>query len=461
MLLRGIFVGVWVFLSSVSWGAEICERLLKKDFRETSNIRLAYNDSGVVLEQNQPIINKKRFGSYAFTTPLEVGDRILAVDQKPVASDDSDAHLYLSNLLETSAMRDLTLTVQHQDGEEEIIDLKRIPYLGHPIVEANIILNDFEVTQQSSKSNLNLEVYLQWQNEDLIHNFFNLTDLDKSPIKCIYRKSAELENILQKIWYPTFETTQTGSFINDVNFKSLLITNDQSVPFNFILKQQINYQVTNSSDFRKFPFDDISTSADFIFQDIDLSVPPRYNPEITMSQGNDILYEWKINDHRLNCCDTQLYGQGVLQTLDYSFDLNRKSFYYVLKIILPVIFLVYLSFSVFYIRARELESKLAVSMGSLLTLVAYNFVFGDDVPKLNYITVLDAWILLSYLFAGLSTMITIWSYWDYHRDQQTGLYNTIDRTLRWFVPITYHLLMAILWWGITNNWNLLGTSIAV
>ncbi|MDC3096945.1 hypothetical protein OA497_01250 [Alphaproteobacteria bacterium] len=58
-------------------------------------------------------------------------------------------------------------------------------------------------------------------------------------------------------------------------------------------------------------------------------------------------------------------------------------------------------------------------------------------------------------------MITIWSYWDYHRDQQTGLYNTIDKTLRWFVPITYHLLMAILWWGITNNWNLPGTSIAV
>ena len=74
-----------------------------------------------------------------------------------------------------------------------------------------------------------------------------------------------------------------------------------------------------------------------------------------MMEGNEILYEWEINDHHLNCCDTQLYGQGVLQTLEYSFDLNRKSFYYILKIILPVIFLVYLSFSVFYIRARELS----------------------------------------------------------------------------------------------------------
>jgi len=443
LLLRGIFVSVWVFFSSVSWGEEICERLLKKDFRETSNIRLAYNDSGVVLEQNQPIINKKRFGSYAFNTPLEAGDRILAVDQKPVASDDSDAHLYLSNLLETSAMRDLKLTVQHQDGEEEIIDLKRFPYLGHPLVEANIILNDFEVTQQSSKSNLNLEVYLQWQNEDLIHNFFNLTDLHKQPIKCIYRKSAELENILQKIWYPTFETTQTGSFINDVKFKSLLITNDQSVPFNFILKQQINYQVTNSSDFRKFPFDDISTSADFIFQDIDLSAPPRYNPEVTMIQGNDILYEWEINDHRLQCCDTQLYGQGVLQTLDYSFDLNRKSFYYILKIILPVIFLVYLSFMVFWIPSRELESKLAVSLGSLLTLVVFQFTFGDDVPKINDFTVLDTMILASYLFTGFSTFITIINYVFYYRSKENVTHQNYDKNLFVILCLTYPVVTTL------------------
>ena len=118
MFLRGIILGFWVFFSSVSWGAEICERLLKKDFRETSNIRLAYNDSGVVLEQNQPIINKKRFGSYAFDTPLEAGDRILAVDQKPVASDDVDAYLYLSNLLETSAMRNSTLNCTRRAGKD-------------------------------------------------------------------------------------------------------------------------------------------------------------------------------------------------------------------------------------------------------------------------------------------------------------------------------------------------------
>ena len=181
-----------------------------------------------------------------------------------------------------------------------------------------------------------------------------------------------------------------------------------------------------------------------------------------MIKGNKILYEWQITKHEIDCCDPKPRGQqGTLEKINYSFELERKYFYYVLKIVIPVVFLVWLSFSVFYIRAIELESKLAVSMGSLLTLVAYNFVFGDDVPKLNYITILDSWILLSYLFAGLSTMITVYSYWDYHRDKQTGVFNTLDQKLRWLMPISYHLLMVILYWGLMTGWSLSLTSISV
>jgi len=50
-------------------------------------------------------------------------------------------------------------------------------------------------------------------------------------------------------------------------------------------------------------------------------------------------------------------------------------------------------------------------------------------------------------------MITIWSFFDYHRDKQTGTFNTIDRKLRWVVPGLYHILMIVLWWGIMNNWS--------
>ena len=460
-MVRGIIAAILLTFSSVSWGAEICERLLKTDFRETSNIRIAYNDSGVVMEPQTNLIEKIRFGSSAASTNLEVGDRILALDGEALPDSLQDSYYHLSNLLETSAMRDVILKVQKASGEIIDIQLQRMPYLGHPIVEPDIILKDIEVIQQSSKTNFTLDVHLKWKNEDLIHNLFRLTDLPQSNLQCIFRKSAELDNILQKIWYPTFETEQTGASIDNINYKSLLITNEPLRPFNFQLVQQINYEVSNNSDFRKFPFDHISTSAEFLFQDVDLSISPRYDPTLIINQGNDILYEWEIHKHELDCCNTQAYGQGVTQQIDYTFDLNRKYFYYVLKIILPVIFLVWLSFSSFWIRAKELESKLAVSMGSLLTLVAYNFVFGEDLPKLSYITILDAWILLSYLFAGLSSMITIWSFYDYHRDNQRGDFNTIDLKLRWIVLGSYHVAIVVLWWGIVYDWSLINPSISV
>ena len=62
--------------------------------------------------------------------------------------------LYLSNVKKPLAMRDLSLTVQHLDGEAKTIEFRRIPYLGHPIVEFDIILNDFEIIQQSSKTQI-------------------------------------------------------------------------------------------------------------------------------------------------------------------------------------------------------------------------------------------------------------------------------------------------------------------
>ena len=461
MFLRGTILGFWVFFSSVSWGAEICERLLKKDFRETSNIRLAYNDVGVVLKENGPFIDKIRFGSSAFESPISTGDQIIEINGEDISNIEED------NVKKFLATRNVSLKVIGSDGEAKTISLERTPYLGHPIVEFDIILRDIEIIQQSSKTSLDFEVHLKWRNEDLIHKLPLILGLDKakfadnedSEIKCIFRKSAELENILQKIWYPNFDASEITSFINRSEFHSLLVTSNK--PYNFHLVQKINYQANNISEFQKFPFDRIVTSAGFVFQDTDLNTSELYNTEFVIDRGNEYLYEWEITHHDLDCCPTKIYGQGVQQEVFFNYELTRKSFYYILKIILPVIFLVYLSFSVFWIPARELESKLAVSLGSLLTLVVFQFTFGDGLPKINKISILDAWILISYLFTGLSTIITIWSYWDYHKDHQTGRYNTIDKKLFWSLSLSYFLFMAIFGWGIKNNWNTLNIGIPV
>ena len=61
-----------------------------------------------------------------------------------------------------------------------------------------------------------------------------------------------------------------------------------------------------------------------------------------------------------------------------------------------------------WINPREIESRLTVTIVCLLALIAYNFVFNEDLPKLYFLTSLDRYILLSYLFCSIPTFLTIY-----------------------------------------------------
>ena len=62
---------------------------------------------------------------------------------------------------------------------------------------------------------------------------------------------------------------------------------------------------------------------------------------------------------------------------------------------------------VLWIPTKEIESRLTTSIVALLSLIAYNFVIQDDVPKLDYLTSLDHFILLSYFFCAVPIFTTI------------------------------------------------------
>mgnify|MGYP007000301180 len=73
-----------------------------------------------------------------------------------------------------------------------------------------------------------------------------------------------------------------------------------------------------------FPFDNISTKADFIFQDSDLGISALYEPDYVTKKGNEILYDWQITKHDINCCFPKKRGQqGTLEKITYSFELDR------------------------------------------------------------------------------------------------------------------------------------------
>ena len=87
---------------------------------------------------------------------------------------------------------------------------------------------------------------------------------------------------------------------------------------------------------------------------------------------------------------------------------KRNINYFIFKIIIPVFLILVISWSVMWIPPNQVESRLTTSIVSLLALIAYNFVFNEDIPKLSYLTSLDRYILLSYLFCAIPTFLTVY-----------------------------------------------------
>ena len=98
--------------------------------------------------------------------------------------------------------------------------------------------------------------------------------------------------------------------------------------------------------------------------------------------------------------------------------------------------------SVFWIRAKQIETRITVTVVSFLTLIAYNFVIVDDIPKIGTFTIFDTIILLAYIYAALGTLLSIYSYSKY--EDQALEFSNIDYYARYLGPISYIVVLGFI-----------------
>ena len=101
---------------------------------------------------------------------------------------------------------------------------------------------------------------------------------------------------------------------------------------------------------------------------------------------------------------TELVDESVL---DIEIIIVRNFQHYLLKIMLPVFLILCVAWYVLWIPTEKYEARLNTSIIALLALIAYNFVFQDDIPKLEYLTNMDKFILLSYIFCLIPVFLSI------------------------------------------------------
>jgi hypothetical protein len=81
---------------------------------------------------------------------------------------------------------------------------------------------------------------------------------------------------------------------------------------------------------------------------------------------------------------------------------ERQSEFYLWKVILPLIAIVVISWSVFWVHPSDLNTQMQVSITSMLAAIAFNFAVSSSLPQLAYLTWLDTFIFTCYSMIFLS-----------------------------------------------------------
>jgi hypothetical protein len=120
----------------------------------------------------------------------------------------------------------------------------------------------------------------------------------------------------------------------------------------------------------------------------------------------------------------------------FEFTASRNVRHYILKVILPLVLNVLMSWSVFWIDPTTSSSQISVAVTSMLTLIAYRFAVDSQLPRLPYMTRLDAFILTSTLLVFFSLIeVLVTTILD--NNQQTERAKQLDRYCRVIFPVIF------------------------
>ena len=108
-----------------------------------------------------------------------------------------------------------------------------------------------------------------------------------------------------------------------------------------------------------------------------------------------------------------------------------------------MIFLVVVSWVVFWINIRELETRIAVSFGGIFSVIAFQLFVSDKLPSVSYLTAMDAMLLLSFVFTSLTAFENVYNYVLTERGRGAQAIKMDNGCKRYF-PLAYFGLLTVL-----------------
>lgn len=248
------------------------------------------------------------------------------------------------------------------------------------------------------------------------------------------------------VWHPRWMIANEGDSVR----RSLPETLDVAPDGTVVYRQRLIGSFSELLNLHRFPFDQDSFRVHLVL--------PGHRPEeiefvpdatamaaglpLAVGVADDIsLQDWRVTSVTARP-EPYVIGPGIeIAGYAVEFVAERRAQHYVLKVILPLVLIVMMSWAVFWIDPSQFAPQVTVAITSMLTLIAYRFAVGADVPRLPYLTLLDRFILASSILVFLSLVEVVVTTTLALRDR-TDSARAIDRHARWIFPAVFGLLAA-------------------
>ena len=283
-------------------------------------------------------------------------------------------------------------------------------------------INSIDSAQQNFTADI--AVVLQWKDARLVHTGTGLAHY-----------------ALDQIWTPRVAIANETSSVSRKFPDSVEVEPDGTV----IYRQRYVGSFTQSLRLQSFPFDRQA----FHIQLVAIRYRPNevvFVPDENwirdgLQQAAGISPSITLPDWTVEKWDAKARVYALKPGMQYSgygfeFTASRNVEHYLLKVILPLILIVMMSWAVFWIDPNTSNSQISIAVTSMLTLIAYRFAVDSQLPRLPYMTRLDSFFLTSTLLVFFSLIeVLVTTILD--NKQQTERAKKIDRYCRAIFPVIF------------------------
>jgi hypothetical protein len=247
---------------------------------------------------------------------------------------------------------------------------------------------------------------------------------------------------LGDIWAPAIEGASTVS--HKTNQYSLEADSHGTVTY----RERFDAVYSNDFALRKFPFD--TQVLKFEFQPfLTAASPIRFASRPLAGTGinpdqHTELAAWQLGDLRYTT--DKLVGdpfQPETHEALFQITATRRSGFYLWKIFLPLMMITLVPIVVFWIDVKEFDWIVKIPMTMLLSMVAFEFAVTRDLPRIGYITFLDAVFVASFVFCflGILEITLVYNLQKYDRRPLAVRLHTVGR---WVYPLAYLSVISVL-----------------